>query len=189
MAGQVIQGQVCQALRLPPHGVAIGGTLEEQAPVTEGGQLPGVVQHLGQLGPAALLEEGKFLLREAGGLHHLRHDLHEDGEILGQALQRDNGGVIFGPGGQLRPHGLDVLGQLPLVAPGGAQGEEFGGPVGRPCLARGIGLGPPFYQAGETHPGDPLVFHPQQPKTVGETRLINGGRLSGHKYSFGLKYS
>ena len=67
----VIDRQGLHGLGLPPHRLAIGGRAEEQGAKPAVGHLPGIIEDLGQLRAAALLEQGKFLLREAGGLHHL----------------------------------------------------------------------------------------------------------------------
>ncbi|OGR09350.1 MAG: hypothetical protein A3K23_04030 [Desulfobacca sp. RBG_16_58_9] len=153
--------------------MAVRRFAEKQAQEAQIGQLPGVVQLVHQLGLAPLLKEGKFRLREGGGLDDFRQAAHELAEILGQAFQAHQGGVPAPPGIEGGSPGFEVLGQLKLAAPLGAQGEEFRGPVRGPGLPRRVGLGPPFGHEGEAHPGHPVVLHPQQIHAVGQGGLVD----------------
>ena len=139
---------------------------------------------MGQLRPAALPDELEFRLREGRRLD----DLHQGGQmfpkVFRQALQGDEGGIIAGPAVERRPPGFDVLGQLQLAAGGGAQGEEFRGPISHPGFARRVGLGAPLGHEGETQPGSPGEFHPQELHAVGEGGLVDFGDVVSHILSF-----
>ena len=114
-------------------------------------------------------------------------DLRQGGQVFPkvfrQAFQGDEGGVIAGAARQTGAPGLDVLGQLQLAAGGGAQGEEFRGPIGHPGFARGVGLGAPLGHEGETQPGSPGEFHPQELHAVGEGGLVDFGDVVCHFWS------
>ncbi len=79
---------------------------------------------------------------------------------------------------------LDVLGQLQLAAFGGAQAEEFRGPVSPPRGGPWVCFGAPLGHESETEPGRPAVFHPQDGHAVGQSGLLDFGYIVSHIVSF-----
>ena len=139
--------------------MAVWRISEKQTQVANISHFPGIVLLVHQFGPAALGQEGELVLREPGGLDHFGQGGHQLREILAQPFQVHQGGVPAAPGVKHRPPGFDVLRQLQLGAPGGAQGEQFRGPIGYSGLVQGVGFGAPLGHEGEAEPGHPVVLH------------------------------
>ncbi len=155
---QIRHPDIIQAAEFARYHVAVRRITEKQPQVADIGHFPGVVLLVHQFGPAAFGQESELVLSEPGGLDHFCHRGHQLRKILAQPFQVHQGGVPAAPGVERRPPGFDVLGQLQLGAPGGAQGEQLRGPIGHAGFVRGIGFGAPLGHKGEAHPRHPVVF-------------------------------
>ena len=177
---QIGDPDIIQAAEISRHRMAVRRIPEKQAQVPDIGHFPGIVLLVHQFGPAALLQEGELVLGKPGGLDHFGQGGHQLREIFAQPFQVHQGGVPAAPGVERRPPGFDVLGQLQLGAPGGAQGEQLRGPIGHSGLVQGVGFGAPLGHEGEAQPGHPVVLHAQKLHAARQGGLVDFGKKICH---------
>ena len=105
-------------------------------------------------------------LRKGGALYRIGEDLQERGEVLAEARAADRGGVVGGPGTQVRAHALDGLVEGVEVIRGAAARQHGGDKAGQTGLVRGFVDGAARELAFEHDNGRGVILAHEQNQAV-----------------------